>query len=80
MYSKQQKAFITKESLEKLKMNLSRQIFADDRIEIYKEQNKIRSQMSKTVKNKIDLLISSINNNNFQMIILKNINRTFKTV
>ena len=66
MYSKQQKAFITKESLEKLKMNLSRQIFADDRIEIYKEQNKIRSQMSETVKNKIDLLISSINNKNFQ--------------
>lgn len=66
MYSKQQKAFITKESLEKLKMNLSRQIFADDRIEIYKEQNKIRSQMSETVKNKIDFLISSINNKNFQ--------------
>ena len=66
MYSKQQKAFITKESLEKLKMNLSRQIFADDRIEIYKKQNKIRSQMSQTVKNKIDLLISSINNKNFQ--------------
>lgn len=66
MYSKQQKTFITKESLEKLKMNLSRQIFADDRIEIYKEQNKIRSQMSETVKDKIDLLISSINNGDFQ--------------
>ena len=47
-------------------MSLSRQVFADDRIEIYKEQNKIRSQMSETVKDKIDLLISSINNGNFQ--------------
>lgn len=66
MFSKSQKAFITKDRLESLKMNLSRQIFADDRIEIYKEQNKIRSQMSETVKDKIDLLISSINNGNFQ--------------
>lgn len=66
MFSKGQKAFITKDRLEHLKMNLSRQIFADDRIEIYKEQNKLRSQMSETVKDKIDLLISSINNGNFQ--------------
>ena len=66
MFSKSQKAFITKERLENLKMSLSRQVFADDRIEIYKEQNKIRSQMSETVKDKIDLLISSINNGNFQ--------------
>lgn len=66
MFSKSQKAFITKERLENLKMNLSRQIFADDRIEIYKEQNKLRSQMSETVQNKIDLLISSINSGNFQ--------------
>lgn len=66
MFSKSQKAFITKDRLENLKMNLSRQIFADDRIEIYKEQNKLRSQMSETVKDKIDLLISSINSGNFQ--------------
>lgn len=66
MFSKSQKAFITKDCLENLKMSLSRQVFADDRIEIYKEQNKIRSQMSETVKDKIDLLISSINNGNFQ--------------
>lgn len=66
MFSKSQKAFITKDRLESLKMNLSRQIFADDRIEIYKEQNKLRSQMSETVKDKIDLLISSINNGKFQ--------------
>lgn len=66
MFSKSQKAFITKDRLEHLKMNLSRQIFADDRIEIYKEQNKLRSQMSDTVKDKIDLLISSINNGSFQ--------------
>lgn len=66
MFSKSQKAFITKDRLERLKMDLSRQIFADDRIEIYKEQNKIRSQMSETVKDKIDLLISSINSGNFQ--------------
>lgn len=66
MFSKSQKAFITKDRLESLKMNLSRQIFADDRIEIYKEQNKLRSQMSETVKDKIDLLITSINNGKFQ--------------
>lgn len=66
MFSKSQKAFITKDRLEHLKMNLSRQIFADDRIEIYKEQNKLRSQMNDTVKDKIDLLISSINNGSFQ--------------
>lgn len=66
MFSKSQKAFITKDRLESLKMNLSRQIFADDRIEIYKEQNKLRSQMSETVKDKIDLLISLINSENFQ--------------
>ncbi|HJF40775.1 MAG TPA: relaxase MobL [[Clostridium] spiroforme] len=66
MFSKNQKAFITKDRLENLKMNLSRQIFAGDRIEIYKEQNKLRSQMSETVKDKIDLLISSINNGKFQ--------------
>lgn len=66
MFSKSQKAFITKVRLESLKMDLSRQIFADDRIEIYKEQHKLRSQMSETVKDKIDLLISSINNGKFQ--------------
>lgn len=66
MFSKSQKAFITKDRLESLKMNLSRQISADDRIEIYKEQNKLRSQMSETVKDKIDLLITSINNGKFQ--------------
>ncbi len=66
MFSKSQKAFITKDRLENLKMNLSRQIFADDRIEIYKEQNKLRSQMSETVKDEIDLLISSINSGNFK--------------
>ena len=66
MFSKSQKAFITKDRLESLKMSLSRQIFADDRIEIYKEQNKLRSQMSETVKEQIDLLISSINNGKFQ--------------
>ena len=66
IFSKIQKAFITKDRLESLKMNLSRQIFADDRIEIYKEQNKLRSQMSETVKDKIDLLITSINNGKFQ--------------
>ncbi len=66
MFSKSQKAFITKDRLENLKMNLSRQVFADDRIEIYKEQNKLRSQMSETVKDKIDLLISSINSGKFQ--------------
>lgn len=66
MFSKSQKAFITKDRLENLKMSLSRQVFADDRIEIYKEQNKIRTQMSETVKDKIDLLISSINNGDFQ--------------
>lgn len=66
IFSKIQKAFITKDRLESLKMNLSRQIFADDRIEIYKEQNKLRSQMSETVKDKIDLLISSINSRKFQ--------------
>ena len=74
MFSKSQKAFITKDRLENLKMSLSRQIFADDRIEIYKEQNKLRSQMSETVKDKIDLLISSINNGNFQN---DNIEKTF---
>ena len=66
MFSKSQKAFITKDRLENLKMNLSRQVFADDRIEIYKEQSKLKSQMSETVKDKIDLLISSINSGNFQ--------------
>ena len=66
MFSKSQKAFITKDRLENLKMSLSRQIFAGDRIEIYKEQNKLRSQMSETVKDKIDLLISSIRDGNYQ--------------
>ena len=66
MFSKGHKAYITKGSLDKLKQSLSRQIYADDRIEIYKEQNKLRSQMSETVKDKIDLLISSINSGNFK--------------
>lgn len=66
MFSKSQKAFITKDRLENLKMNLSRQIFADDRIEIYKEQNKVKNQMSKTVKEKYDLLINEINKGNFK--------------
>lgn len=66
MFSKGHKAYITKGSLDKLKQSLSRQIYADDRIEIYKEQNKLKSQMSETVKDKIDLLISSINSGNFK--------------
>lgn len=66
MFSKGQKAFITKDRLDNLKMELSRQIFADDRIEIYKEQNKIRNQMSETVREKFDLLINEINKGNFK--------------
>lgn len=66
MFSKGQKAFITKGRLDNLKMELSRQIFADDRIEIYKEQNKIRNQMSETVREKFDLLINEINKGNFK--------------
>lgn len=66
MFSKAHKAYITKGSLNKLKESLSRQIYADDRIEIYKEQNKLRTRMSETVKDKIVLLISSINDGNFK--------------
>ena len=71
MFSKSQKAFITKDRLESLKMSLSRQIFADDRIEIYKEQNKLRSQMSETVKEQIYSFLQSTMEN-FRVIILKN--------
>ena len=67
MFSKGLKAFITKDRLDNLKMELSRQVFADDRIEIYKEQNKVRSQMSETVKEKFDLLINEINKGNFKI-------------
>lgn len=72
-YAVGQKPYMTEEGLDLLKRTLAKDIFADENLNIYKEQTNVRNELKSEAKKLIDDIINSINNGEYSNTIVNDL-------
>ena len=72
-YAVDQKPYMTEEGLDLLKRTLAKDIFADENLNIYKEQTNVRNELKSEAKKLIDDIINSINNGEYSNTIVNDL-------
>lgn len=72
-YAVGQKPYMTESGLDLLKRTLAKDIFADENVNIYKEQTSVRNELKVEAKKLIDDIINSINNGEYSNTIVNDL-------
>ena len=72
-YAVGQKPYMTESGLDLLKRTLAKDIFADENLNIYKEQTNVRNELKSEAKKLIDDIINSINNGEYSNTIVNDL-------
>lgn len=72
-YAVGQKPYMTEEGLDLLKRTLAKDIFADENLNIYKEQTNVRNELKSEAKKLIDDIVNSINNGEYSNTIVNDL-------
>ena len=72
-YAENQKPYMTESGLDLLKRTLAKDIFADENLNIYKEQTNVRNELKSEAKKLIDDIINSINNGEYSNTIVNDL-------
>lgn len=72
-YAVDQKPYMTESGLDLLKRTLAKDIFADENLNIYKEQTNVRNELKSEAKKLIDDIINSINNGEYSNTIVNDL-------
>ena len=72
-YAVGQKPYMTESGLDLLKRTLAKDIFADENLNIYKEQTNVRNELKSEAKKLIDDIVNSINNGEYSNTIVNDL-------